>query len=134
MRQTNEKLIIGRKEIASLPDFNLMNKIVKIDSGAYTSSIDVIKTKIENDKLYVLFEKETNEVTFENFKIKRIKSSNGILQERFVIKGNIFIGNKNYNTPFSLTDRSGMKFPILLGRKFLNNNFIIDTSKVFLLK
>lgn len=129
-----DKRIIGRQETADLPTFGLMDKIVKIDSGAYTSSIDVISTRLENDELYVLFENNGEEKVFRKFKMKRIKSSNGLTQERFVIKGLIRLGGEEYNTPFSLTDRSDMRFPILLGRKLLNKHFLIDTSKTNLLK
>lgn len=127
-----EKLTIGRLETANLPSFGLSKKTVKIDSGAYTSSIDVIYVRLENDILFVKFEAETPEISFSKFKVKRIKSSNGIIQERYIVKGTIQIGEINYSTPFSLTDRSGMRHPILLGRKLLNKYFLIDTSKVFL--
>lgn len=129
-----DKRIIGRQETADLPTFGLMGKIVKIDSGAYTSSIDVVSARVENNELYVLFEEGSEEKVFRKFKIKRIKSSNGITQERFVVKGVIRLGGEDYTTPFSLTDRSGMRYPILLGRKLLNKFFLIDTSKVKLLK
>lgn len=124
-----DKLIIGRQEKADLPTFGLTNKIVKIDSGAYTSSIDVVSARKENDTLFIVFEKDGEEKEFKKFKVKRIKSSNGIIQERFVVKGTIRLGNQEYETPFSLTDRSGMRYPILLGRKLLNKFFLIDTSK-----
>lgn len=129
-----DKKFIGRKETADLPTFGLMNQTVKIDSGAYTSSIDVVSVRNEEGTLFVLFNKESEEKTFKKFKIKRIKSSNGIVQERYVIKGTIYLGETEYTTPFSLTNRSGMRYPILLGRKLLNKHFLIDTSKTNLLK
>lgn len=129
-----DKQIIGRQEIADLPTFGLMNQTVKIDSGAYTSSIDVVSVRHTDDGLFVLFDKESEEKIFNKFKTKRIKSSNGIVQERYIIKGTIRLGEKEYTTPFSLTNRSGMRYPILLGRKLLNKYFVIDTSKTNLLK
>lgn len=134
MLKTINKLIIGRREIADLPLFGLANEIVKIDSGAYTSSIDVETIRLENNCLFVLFKNGREEIKFEQFKVKRIKSSNGFTQERYIIKGTIKLGGIVYHTPFSLSDRSGMRYPILLGRKLLNKYFIIDTSKSNLLK
>lgn len=128
-----DKQIIGRIEIANLPKFDLYNQTVKIDSGAYTSSIDVFGVRKENDILYVRFEDNDKEIAFPKFKTKRVKSSNGIVQERYVISGTIVIGEIEYKTKFSLTDRSNMRYPILLGRKLLNKHFLIDTSKVKLL-
>lgn len=129
-----DKKIIGRQEAADLPTFGLMNQTVKIDSGAYTSSIDVVSVRNADDTLFVQFDKKSEEKAFKKFKIKRIKSSNGIVQERYVIKGTICLGGNEYTTPFSLTNRSGMRYPILLGRKLLNKYFLIDTSKTNLLK
>jgi hypothetical protein len=129
-----DKQIIGRQEIADLPTFGLMGQTVKIDSGAYTSSIDIVQVRHSDNQLFVLFEKDSEEKIFKKFKTKRIKSSNGIVQERFIIKGIICLGGKEYTTPFSLTNRSGMRYPILLGRKLLNKHFLIDTSKTNLLK
>jgi len=42
--------------------------------------------------------------------------------------GRIRIAGRLIKTEFSLTQRSGMRYPILLGRKLLNKNFMVDTS------
>ena len=46
--------VIGRKDVADLPDFGLENVQIKVDSGAYTSSVDyesaAIK-EIEGEKI-----------------------------------------------------------------------------------
>lgn len=134
MQKVVDKLILGRREVADLPTFGLKQEVVKIDSGAYTSSIDVVTIRLENNCLFVQFKKGHDEIKFEQFKLKRIKSSNGITQERYIIKGTIVLGGITYPTLFSLSDRSGMRYPILLGRKLLNKYFIIDPSKSNLLK
>lgn len=124
-----EKTLIGRTEIADLPLFGLHRKVVKIDSGAYTSSIDVISVQVTDNLLVVQFEENATPVSFEKWETKLVKSSNGISDKRFVIKGEIRLGDKLYKTKFTLSDRSGMRYPILLGRKLLNKYFLIDTSK-----
>jgi hypothetical protein len=40
-KSKREKITIGRREVANLPQFGLMHVAVKVDSGAYTSSIHV---------------------------------------------------------------------------------------------
>lgn len=129
----NKLVFIGRKEIAHLRAFGLESTTVKIDSGAYTSSIDVAELYREGELLKVRFQKGGDLHVFTSFKTKKIKSSNGFVDERYIIKGVIELGGVEYTTEFSLSDRSGMRSPILLGRKLLNNNFVIDTSKVNLL-
>jgi hypothetical protein len=63
-----------------------------------------------------------------NFKEKKIKSSFGQIEERFVIKTKIKLFDRVIRAEFSLSDRTEMKYPILLGRKLLRNRFIVDVS------
>lgn len=135
-----EKIIIGRKDKVTLPDFKIKDIQVKIDSGAYTSSIDChsVNEITIGDKvvLEVVFletkhHNYTGEVfQFEKYKIKKVKSSNGKSQSRYFINAKIILFEKEYLTEFSLTKRHEMKNPILLGRKLLNHHFLIDSSKV----
>lgn len=134
------KKIIGRKDVADFPDFGLTAIQVKIDSGAYSCSIDCRNVHlIEKDgkqQLEVVFlnvdRPEFNEKVyyFADFKSKKVKSSSGHSQIRYFIKGKIVLFETVFETYFSLSKRSGMKTPVLIGRKLLNNNFIIDTKKV----
>jgi hypothetical protein len=126
--------------MANLPDFGLYNVAVKIDTGAYTSSIHVKSCNemiLENKTvLAVVFLDESypaynqREFYFSSYRLKKVKSSTGQEQLRFFIKGNIEIGGRIIKTEFSLTQRQGMKYPILLGRKVLNKKFIVDTEFV----
>lgn len=135
---TRVKKIIGRADVADLPEFGIKNIKVKIDTGAYTSAIHCskIKTSIEDGVEYVSFQipnaniKDASKKKFKtnDFKQKNIKSSSGHIEKRYVIKTKILLFNKLINTEFSLTDRSQMKYPILLGRKLLSKRFIVDVS------
>ena len=125
------KLLIGRLERANLPNFGLFDQIVKIDSGAYTSSIHIFSVKEVGNQLEVQFkETDSTKILFDTWKTKNVKSSNGVADRRYTIEGHIILGDVEYHTPFTLTNRSGMRYPILIGRKLLNKKFIIDSSKV----
>jgi hypothetical protein len=134
------KTLIGRRDVANLPDFGLEGVAVKVDSGAYTSSIHVtICQEIEKNgekKLEVVFLDGNHSaytgkpIYFTSYRRKKVKSSTGHDQFRFFIKGSIEILDRKVNTEFSLTERRGMRYPILLGRKLLNKRFLIDTSLV----
>lgn len=129
-----QKVTIGRREWATLPDFGLLKLDVKVDTGAYTSSIHVDSCYEKDGKLHVIFLDDKHpafngkEIVFTQYRIKKVKSSNGESQERFFVKGNICIAALCFETEFSLTRRKGMRFPILLGRKLLNKRFVVDTS------
>lgn len=133
------KKIIGRKDLVSFPGFELENVPVKIDSGAYSSSMHCQSIEViefgEKEQLRVVFLDSGisgytgKEVIFDEFKTKIVKSSNGIAQERFFVKGTVRLFGETYETVFSLTERTGLRNPILLGRRLLNKRFLIDTSK-----
>ncbi|MDB0011696.1 RimK/LysX family protein [Crocinitomicaceae bacterium] len=137
-----DKIIIGRKELASFPGLKIEELLVKIDSGAYSSSIDCssIKEVILNGskQLEVVFLHPNNKMytgekfLFKHFTHKKVTSSTGNTQVRYLIELNIKFMNTVYTTPFTLTNRSGLKSSVLIGRKLLNKNFLIDTSKKYL--
>jgi hypothetical protein len=52
-----------------------------------------------------------------------------LFENRFSIKTEIFIFGKSYPIDLTLTERGSMKYPVLLGRKFLSKKFIVDTAK-----
>lgn len=130
--------VIGRSDKADFPELKISNIGVKIDTGAFTSTIHShdIKEVESNDEKYVEFKLldpshlKYRDRTFKtkNYKVKTIKSSFGDIEQRFVISSVIVIFDKEYPIELSLSERSDMKFPILLGRKFLNNQFLVNTS------
>ena len=132
------KLVIGKKDKADFPELNLYDIDVKVDTGAYTSSIHCHKIKeLEIDGIkYIEFQlldpshKDYNHKKFRvaNYREKKIKSSIGKSEKRFLIKTQIFIFDKTFTLELSLSERSEMRFPVLIGRKLLNKKFIVDTS------
>ncbi len=129
------KIVIGRKDVADFPEIGFNQVEVKIDTGAYTSSIHCGFIEIKKDGLlYCSFldgkhpEYSEDIHVFKNFKTIRVKSSNGIAQKRYEIKSKIKLFGKSYSISLSLSDRKDMKFPVLLGRKFLNPKFVVDPS------
>ncbi len=134
-----DKQIIGRKDIVSFPAFGLTEVPVKIDSGAYSSSIHCSSVRLVHGDLDVLevvfLDEETpgftgKKMLFTEFNLKTVKSSNGMAQERYFIKGTVEVFGNTIETVFSLTERRGLKNPVLLGRRVLNKRFLIDPSKV----
>lgn len=134
-----DKKIIGRKDLVSFPGFDLEHVPVKIDSGAYSSSMHCQSIEVvgfgDKEQLRVVFLDAAisgytgKEVVFDEFKTKIVKSSNGIAQERFFVKGTVRLFGETFETVFSLTERTGLRNPILLGRRLLNKRFLIDPSK-----
>lgn len=133
------KITIGRIDKADFPELSLSEIDIKIDSGAYTSSIhcsniEEVAVNGENLIQFTLLDPEhsfynNKEFTSKNYSSKIVKSSNGISEKRFMIQTKIEIFNTIFPIYLTLSERKDMKYPILIGRKFLNKLFIIDTSK-----
>ena len=127
-----KKKIIGRLDKVDFPDLNLKEISVKIDTGAYTSSIHCENIEEKEDGLHCIFldkehlEYNNKPLVFNAYNKIRVKSSNGIAQSRYEIKSKIEIFGKVYKISLSLSNRKEMKHPVLLGRKFLNKKFIVD--------
>jgi hypothetical protein len=134
MSITEKWKFIGRSEKADFPEFGLEMLNVKIDSGAYTSAIHCCRIDwVEIDLLEVVFlddedPKYTGEVyRFSEFIRKNVRSSNGIPEERFIIKTEIRLGKNLYDINLSLTFRGDMRFPVLIGRRFLSrHHFVVN--------
>lgn len=127
-----KKKIIGRLDKANFPELNLKDISIKIDTGAYTSSIHCENIEEKEDGLHCIFldqehpEYDHKAFVFKTYNKIRVKSSNGIAQSRYEIKSSIEIFGKVYKISLSLSNRKEMKHPVLLGRKFLNKKFIVD--------
>ncbi|WP_066409061.1 ATP-dependent zinc protease family protein [Aliarcobacter skirrowii] len=133
--------IIGRVEPISILDLELFDLDTKIDTGAYSNSLhcDDIFVDDSNFVHFRLLDKihpsyHNKRVKMPLFKIKSVKSSNGVVQTRASIKVKVEFAGKIYQTVVSLTSRADMKYPMLIGRKFLQNRFLVDVSKKNILK
>ena len=56
-------------------------------------------------------------------------SSNGMREKRYVIRTIVTLGKLSFATEITLTDRSPLRFRMLLGRLALKKTFLIDPAK-----
>ncbi|SDR81714.1 Uncharacterized conserved protein [Gillisia sp. Hel1_33_143] len=127
-----EKRVIGRFDKADFPLLDLEEIAIKIDTGAYTSSIHCYDIVEEDGVLHCTFLDEEHPLyngkvfTFNDYDIVFVKSSNGIQQKRYQVQSTIKIFKKVFKISLSLSARQEMKYPVLIGRKFLSKKFIVD--------
>jgi len=134
-----KKLTLGRKDKADFPEMSLKGIDIKMDTGAYTSAIhchNITTTKIDGIETltFTLLDPTHNKYDGKEYKTvkfseKRIKNSFGSSEKRFVIETEIKLFGKNHPIELSLSERGKMKFPILIGRRFLMGKFVVDSSK-----
>ncbi len=130
---------IGRQDKVDIPELNLLDIDAKIDTGAYTSSINCSRVKVKTIDgvktltFYIsgsrIHERKARKFSTTTFEQRKIRSSNGITESRYIIDTVIILFGKKKKVELSLADRSKMKFPILIGRKFLTDKFIVDVGQ-----
>lgn len=127
--------IIGRIEEITFSNWDIKNLNSKIDTGAYTSSIHCRHIIEENNVLKFKLlcpktEKYNNKlITTSDYKVKKIRSSNGEKEKRFIVKTVIVFYGKKHKIKLSLSNRGKMNYPVLIGRRFLNKKFMVDVSQ-----
>ncbi len=134
-----KKKIIGTIELISILDLELYDLDAKVDTGADSNALhcDDITIDADNFVHFTLLDEihesyHGKRVVMPLYKVKKVKSSNGEIQERASIRVNVEFFGKNYKTVVSLTNRSDMRYPMLIGKQFLANKFLVDVSKQYL--
>ena len=136
---------LGGKEIIGAIEWLYMDPPgrhfrARIDSGAETSSLsaaDVVEFERDGDdwvRFTFTHDNAEESVEFE-LPIKRtvLIRQPGVdePERRFVIELDIRLGDQLQTTAFTLTDRSKMTYPVLLGRAFLMDLYVVDVSQSY---
>ncbi|WP_292952948.1 MULTISPECIES: RimK/LysX family protein [unclassified Neptuniibacter] len=140
----NEKMVVGSIEVCDLPDMGILSLPVRVDTGAKTSSlhVDNLEKFTQKGKPWVRFDIHPDVYNIETVThcesalhdLRRIKSSNGASEERYIIKTLMNLGDKSWNIELSLTDRSDMSYLMLLGRQGMGERVLVDPSQTFMLE
>jgi hypothetical protein len=120
--------IVGCRELLHFTDLGLINIPAKIDTGAYSNVLHCNYIEEIDGKLN--FKIGDNKYQFEKFKKISVKSSFGQEQERYAILTNVVLGNISYKLYVSLNNRDQMRYPMLIGRRFLQKfKYIVDVNQ-----
>ena len=142
-KNVKQKLIVGWREWAQLPDLDVDLIKIKIDTGARTSSMHAfdispftymgqpwVKFDVhplqDNDEL-------SHTCTCPVIDFRWITSSTGHRQKRYIIRSRIQIGEFITLIDISLANRDEMGFRFLLGRNAMKGQLLVDPSHSFLL-
>ncbi|MCA9296008.1 MAG: ATP-dependent zinc protease [Phycisphaerales bacterium] len=134
-------ITLGWLERVSLPEWGIRRLRVKCDTGAKTSAIDIEDvTRIDDDhvRFTVVFDRTHPERrrTFEApiVRITRVKSSTGETTDRYVVSTLLRLGRVEKRIEVSLVSRHRMICRMLLGRTALSPEFVVDSSRKYLVK
>jgi hypothetical protein len=137
-------LLIGWKEYASFPAWGNSRVKVKIDTGARTSALDVVSCDLREEagrtlatlRLALNLRHPERILTVETPVLRTVlvSNSNGMRELRPVIATDLRLGPVTKRVQLTVTNRAGMLFRMILGRKALEGDFIVDVSRKYVLR
>lgn len=135
------KKVIGRIEVVGLPEFGITGVSAKTDTGAYSGALHAegihIKHTKRGDELHFrvphfvdgrTHSEDFVECVSRDFETVQVKSSTGQWQDRYKIRTIVRIQGRDHQTQFTLTNRQSQKVPMLLGRKLLRGNYLVNVE------
>ncbi len=123
--------LIGWREDVSLPEFGDVLLIAKIDTGARTAALHADHIRVSGKLVSFTLEGVGRRVHL--IGLKRVKSSNGISELRPIVETLIQVGVHRLSIEITLTNRTDMGVPMLLGREALKGRFIVNPARSFIL-
>lgn len=138
-QRPNRLRLIGRTVYVSLPEFGRVTVHAKVDTGAYQSALhaaDIREETRDGQKVLVFTllgghqaaKDTTPECVAHEYDMVRVVSSNGQSQVRYRIKTYVSIAGIRMKTHMTLTNRSDMTLPMLLGRQFLRGRYLVNVE------
>ena len=129
---------IGWREWIYLPKYGDFAIKAKVDTGARTSALHAthIKEYDKNGKIHVSFRLHQSskhiDISTQLIRNVKITSSFGNSEIRPLIRLKIRLGERSWFTEVTLTKRTRMTYPMLIGRNTLMKKYLIHSHKSYL--
>jgi hypothetical protein len=123
--------LIGWREDVLLPEIGATLLVAKIDTGARSAALHADDIIIKGKR--VNFAIGEARVSLPYMGCKRVKSSSGHSELRVVIETLLEIGHHKFVAEVTLTDRTDMGVPMLLGRNTIKGRFLVNPARSFLI-
>lgn len=141
------KTIIGHSEVVFLGEDKTLMFDAKVDSGAKTSSIHA--TNISTSLRKVKENDEVKELLFVRFitmddagqrkeiekmvsRVDQVRSASGV-STRYFFRETVWVNDVSYEIEINLADRSAMSKKMLIGKNLLEQGYLIDTTKSYVI-
>ena len=131
---------IGWKEYAAFPDWHVRNIAIKADTGARTGAIDVAEIEeLPGDRVRFAIRvsrtsnKKSRYIEAKIARRTRVRSAFGHAHDRLFVETTLKLGKITKKVELGLVSRKKMLCRVLLGRKALEDDFLVDSGRRYLL-
>ena len=124
--RAGEKIVVGEVEDVILLPWGI-KLAARIDTGAALSSLDARDLKVDGGFVKFKLSKKNGGVALclpivDWLYIRSSEAS----EQRPIVEVELCIGSKRVRTRVNLNDRSKVRYPLLIGRNTLKENFVVD--------
>jgi len=127
--QDRAKILVGEVEDVILLPWAILLP-ARIDTGATLSALDARDLNVKNNVADFMLGKNYREFRLHLPIVKWLQVRTAVgTENRPVVEIGICLGPKLVHTLVTLSDRSQMIYPFLVGHNVLNGNFMVDTSR-----
>lgn len=132
MNMSDYNDIVGFVEQVSIPELGVNKVLAKIDSGAFSGAVhcELIETFERDGERWLRCQpisRDNKVIETKDFQTTYVRSASGHRSVRYVVPVTIHVRGNDYTVKIGLSLRNKLKFPILIGRRFLReNNLLVD--------
>jgi hypothetical protein len=133
---SEKRVTLGCFEIVSFPLFGAVDIHAKVDTGAFSGAMDctdimVVRSKTSGKRIlkFTPFGETAYATKTDQFHETYVRSAHGHRLRRYIIDTEIVVQGVTYPVKIGLSNRSEMKRPVLIGRRFIReNNMLVDVN------
>ena len=140
IRRKAAKAEAGWRELVRLPELGAGPLTAKLDTGARSASLHAENIEVSADGRHVRFDVPRDDRRREHLHCqmplhgeKRVKNTGGTAETRLVVETDIEMGGARWKALVTLSDRTDMGVPMLLGRATLAGRFVVNPARSFLI-
>lgn len=142
LKKIGRKSVVGWQEWAALPGLGIRHIKAKLDTGARSSALHAPRIAVveKNGAPWVKFDVDDDppgdgtamrhSAALSDY--RQVRSSSGHTEMRYVVKTMLALAGECWEIELTLTDRSDMELPMLIGRSALRRRMIVDPGRRFL--
>jgi hypothetical protein len=141
-RHSAGPVVVGWKEYVALPEWGIRRLKAKIDTGARTSAIDATGYELRETAAGLvvrmrlpLSRRHPERLTVVEAPVLRmlaVCNSGGLREDRPLVEALLRLGPVTRRIRLTVASRAGMRFRLILGRKALEGDFVVDVSRKYL--